>query len=269
MFDNFWPAFGLALFAGLSTGIGGLVAIFNKTASKRFLSVSLGFSAGVMIYISFVELFAQSLDELIKLEGKTLGTLYTNMAFFGGMGVIALIDLLVPSFENPHELPDSSFVEGELAPVDHRRILRMSVLSLIAIAIHNFPEGMATFVASLKNIELGASIAIAIAIHNIPEGIAIAVPVYMATRSRTKALGFALIAGLCEPIGALFAFTLMSSYWNDYLLGLLFAAVSGVMVFISLDQLLPHSERYGHHHYSIYGLVAGMIVMAGSLILLN
>ncbi|MES2745306.1 MAG: zinc transporter ZupT [Bdellovibrionota bacterium] len=265
MFDNFWTAFGLSVFAGLATGIGGLVSVFKKTESKKFLSLSLGFSAGVMIYISFVELFAQSLRDMTALNGKLLGTLYTNLAFFGGIALIALIDSLVPSFENPHEIPGDNASGKTLE--DAYRILRMSIMSMIAIAIHNFPEGMATFVASLKNVELGTSIAVAIGIHNIPEGIAIAVPVYMATRSRVKAISFAFVAGLCEPIGALFAFGVMRFYWNDQLLGLLFAAVAGIMVFISLDQLLPHAERYGHHHYSIYGLVGGMVVMATSLLL--
>ncbi|RYZ81568.1 MAG: zinc transporter ZupT, partial [Proteobacteria bacterium] len=216
------------------------------------------------IYISFVELFAQSITDLTQLEGKLLGSVYTNIAFFGGIGLIALIDGIVPSFENPHEIPDA---QGEVPNTHHsHRMLRMSFMSLIAIAIHNFPEGMATFAASLKNIELGSSIAFAIGIHNIPEGIAIAVPVYMSTKSKSKAVAFATLAGLCEPLGALFAFGLMQHYWNDYILGILFAAVAGIMVFISLDQLLPHAERYGYHHFSIYGLVAGMAVMAGSLL---
>lgn len=266
MLENFWPALALATFAGASTGIGGLVALFEKSRSDKFLSVSLGFSAGVMIYISFIELFAQSLSDMKALEGDVLGTVYTNLAFFGGIALIALIDHLVPSFENPHEIPE--FHASHVSHAHEGPLLRMSVLSLFAIALHNFPEGMATFVASLKNIELGSSIAVAVGIHNIPEGIAIAVPVYVATKSRKKAILFATLAGICEPVGALFAFGIMQFYWNDHIIGLLFALVAGIMVFISLDQLLPHAERYGYHHLSIYGLVSGMAVMALSLLFL-
>lgn len=265
MFDNFWYALALTSFAGLSTGIGGLISIFGRPDSKRFLSCSLGFSAGVMIYVSFVELFAQSLQIITVTEGKLLGMVYTNLAFFTGMGLIVIIDRLVPSFENPHEIPKT--ISKDADSPDSAKLIRLGLLSALAISLHNFPEGMATFAASMKDPELGLSIALAIGIHNIPEGIAVAVPIYQATRNKTKAIVYSFLAGACEPIGALFAFALMSFYWSEFLVGLILAAVAGVMVFISFDQLLPNAERYGEHHYSVYGLVAGMMVMASSLIL--
>lgn len=272
MAHDTFMAFTLALFAGLCTAVGGALAVFQKKSNKTFLSLALGFSAGVMIYISFVELFAQSQADLVDLSGEKLGKLIANVAFFGGIGLIALIDFLVPKAENPHEIPGNGGddLESQMqAQAQHnRKVLRLGVMSILAIALHNFPEGMATFVASLKNIELGTKVALAIGIHNIPEGIAIAVPVYAATGSRWKAFLFSLIAGLCEPLGSVFAYFMMQSYWNDYLLGILFGLVAGIMVFISLDQLLPHAEKYGYHHHSIYGLVAGMIVMAASLLLI-
>lgn len=264
MQDNYGPGLILAFSAGLATAVGGLLALYKKSGSKGFLSISLGFSAGVMIYISFVELFQQAQIHLGKDSDPRFSDLYVNLAFFGGIALIALIDGLVPKFENPHEIPQNN---GSFSPQEKSKVLRLGVMSIIAIAVHNFPEGMATFVASMENIQLGTKVAIAIGIHNIPEGIAIAVPVFAATGSRSKAFLFALIAGLCEPLGSLFALLLMQWYWSDALLGILFAGIAGIMVFISLDQLLPHAERYGHHHYAIYGLISGMIVMAASLLI--
>ncbi|MFW7377536.1 MAG: zinc transporter ZupT [Oligoflexus sp.] len=268
MFENFWYALILTALAGLATGCGGLIAVFGKPDSARFLSASLGFSAGVMIYVAFVELFTESLDIVQGIVGEFWGLIFVNLAFFGGMGLIALIDHLVPEFENPHEVPQelTQKKKSTLEKTASTKLIRMGLLSAIAIAIHNFPEGMATFIASLKNPELGLSIALAIGIHNIPEGIAIAVPIYFATASRSRALLYSILSGLAEPAGALLAAFVLSFYWNELIYGLLFAAVAGVMVFISLDQLLPNAERYGQHHHSVYGLVCGMMVMALSLI---
>jgi len=269
MFDNFWYALALTTLAGLATGLGGLLAIFGKPDNARFLSISLGFSAGVMIYVSFVELFKESLEITRPLAGDFWGLVYVNAAFFGGMGLIACIDYLVPDFENPHELPNEllqSTIKQQSTAKQQTKLMRMGLFSALAIAIHNFPEGMATFVASLANPELGLSIAIAIGIHNIPEGIAVAVPIFYASGSRGRAFLYSLFAGLVEPIGALLAALLLSYYWNELVFGLLFAAVAGIMVFISLDQLLPNAARYGKHHHSIYGMVCGMILMAFSLL---
>lgn len=268
MFENFWLALLLTTLAGLSTGIGGLISFFGKADNARFLSISLGFSAGVMIYVAFVELFTESLKLVEPIAGEFLGLIYVNLAFFGGMGVIALIDYMVPDFENPHEVPRflGANQERRLTKRQDTKLVRLGFMSVIAITIHNFPEGMATFVASLSDPELGLTIAFAVAIHNIPEGIAIAIPIFYATQSRHRALFLSLLSGLAEPLGAIVAAVFMGIYWNDLNFGLLFAAVAGIMVFISLDQLLPNAERYGKHHHSMYGLVAGMAVMAFSLL---
>ncbi|MDF2595931.1 MAG: zinc transporter ZupT [Clostridia bacterium] len=259
-------AFGLTLFAGLSTGIGSALAFFTKRTNTKFLSISLGFSAGVMIYVSFVEIFQKALDSLTSEFGLRSGTLFTVLGFFGGMLLIALIDKLVPSFENPHEIRN---VE-ELSEPDYsknKKLLRMGMMSALAIAIHNFPEGLATFMAAIKDISIGLPIAVAIAIHNIPEGIAVSVPIYYATGSKKKAFYYSFLSGLSEPVGALVGFFLLSRFFNEATFGILFAVVAGIMVYISLDELLPTSEKYGEHHLSIYGLIAGMVVMAVSLIL--
>jgi len=261
-------AFGLTVFAGLSTGIGSALAFFAKSTNTRFLTASLGFSAGVMIYVSMIEIFVKARDALTASAGVSAGYMITTLAFFSGIIVIAVIDRLVPSFENPHEvrcIEDMSDSCSELSKKN--KLHRMGIFSAIAIAIHNFPEGLATFVGGLQDPALGLSIAIAIAIHNIPEGIAVSVPLYYATGSRKKAFGLSFLSGLSEPVGALVGYFLFFRFMNDYVFGFLFAMVAGIMVFISLDELLPTAEKYGEHHIAMYGVVAGMAVMAASLVL--
>ncbi len=260
-------AFLLTLFAGLSTGIGSALAFFTKKTNTKFLSLSLGFSAGVMIYVSMIEIFAKAQDSLIGVYGQKLGSWYTILGFFGGMFLIAIIDKLIPEFENPHEIHKIEDVEKEVEHAKKKKLLKMGVLSAIAIAIHNFPEGLATFTAAITDPALGIAIAVAIAIHNIPEGIAVSIPLYYATGSKKKAFWYSFFSGLAEPVGAIIGFAILMPYLNDTVFGLLFASVAGIMVFISLDELLPTAREYGEPHSAIYGLIAGMIVMAISLIL--
>ena len=266
--NNVLLAFGLTLFAGLATGVGSALAFFTKTTNTRFLSGALGFSAGVMIYVSMVEIFFKARNSLQAALGDTKGYWLTVVAFFGGMLVVGIIDKFVPSFQNPHEprMVEEMSIDAEGA----RRkgeLMRMGMFSALAIGIHNFPEGLATFTSALKDPALGLSIAIAIAIHNIPEGIAVSVPIYYATGSRKKAFTLSFLSGLAEPVGALIGYTILFRFFNDAIFGLLFASVAGIMVFISLDELLPTAEKYGEHHIAIYGVVAGMVVMALSLLL--
>ncbi len=258
-------AFGLTLLAGLSTGIGSALAFFTKRTNKRFLSAALGFSAGVMIYVSFVEIFVEARDTLEGVYGNTKGYWITTIAFFGGIALIGLIDKFVPSFENPHEIRDINDIDE--VNVENQELLRMGVFSALAIAIHNFPEGLATFTGALQDPTMGISIAIAIAIHNIPEGIAISVPVYYATGNRKKAFLFSFISGMSEPVGALFGFFILMRFFSDAMFGVIFAGVAGIMVYISLDELLPMAEKYGEHHIAIYGLLSGMLVMSVSLLM--
>ncbi|MFZ9024587.1 MAG: zinc transporter ZupT [Anaerohalosphaeraceae bacterium] len=260
-------AFGLTLFAGLATGIGSALAFFAKRTNTKFLSVALGFSAGVMIYVSMIEIFIKAKDELCEEWGTRGGYWATTLAFFGGIAVIGLIDKLVPSFENPHEIHDTGEMEDAEKAQNFKKLHRMGLFTALAIAIHNFPEGLATFAAALKDPHLGIAIAVAIAIHNIPEGIAVSVPIYYATGSRKKAFTYSFLSGVSEPIGALIGFFVLWKFMNNITFGLLFAGVAGIMVFISLDELLPSAQKYGEHHLSIYGLVGGMAVMAISLLL--
>ncbi len=262
-------AFGLTLLAGLSTGIGSAIAFFSKKTNTKFIAIALGFSAGVMIYISFVEIFFEAKDILSVELGSKMGHLITVTAFFTGMLIIAIIDKLIPSFENPHEL---KLVEEMTDAAEYKRkskLLRIGVLSAFAIAVHNFPEGLATFIAALKDIKLGLPIAIAIAIHNIPEGIAISVPIYHSTGSKKKAFKYSFLSGLAEPVGAVIGFLVLMPFLNNFVFGFVFAAVAGIMVFISLDYLLPVAREYDKPHLALYGLMGGMAVMAISLILLE
>lgn len=281
-------AFALTLFAGLSTGIGSVIAFIAKKTGTRFLSVMLGFSAGVMIYVSMVELLKES-DNMLSASLGHSGGWITVAGFFGGMLIIGVIDRLVPAADNPHEIRKVEALAEECSDLDQKcerrkgrrilggsqsasspevKLLRVGFFTALAITIHNFPEGIAAFIAALKDQNLGISIAIAIAIHNIPEGIAVSVPVYYATGDRKQAFKWSLLSGFAEPLGALLAFALLAPVMSDTLTGVLFACIAGIMVFISLDEILPTAREYGHPHLSIYGMVAGMAVMAVSLLLL-
>ena len=260
-------AFGLTLFAGLSTGIGSALAFFTNRTNTKLLSVSLGLSAGVMIYISFVELFTDARHLLANELGDLTGNWVAVLAFFGGILVIGVIDKIVPSMENPHEIRRVEEIRVAPSPAS-RKMYRMGLFTALVIAIHNFPEGMATFAAALKDIKLGIPIAVAIAIHNIPEGIAVSIPVYYSTGSRKKAFWYSFLSGLAEPAGALFGYIILLPIFSDVVFGVLYSSIAGIMVFISLDELLPASREYGEHHLSIYGLVAGMVIMAVSLLII-
>ncbi|MFA6617636.1 MAG: zinc transporter ZupT [Candidatus Neomarinimicrobiota bacterium] len=268
MFDNnVLFALSLTLFAGLSTGIGSLMAFTSKKFNPDFLSAALGFSAGVMIYVSFVEIFPKAREALSESLGAKPGYFWTVVAFFSGVALIAIIDKLVPSSENPHEIKNIEASNVEEQAANDKKLLRMGVFSALAIAVHNFPEGLATFMAALSDPTLGISIAVAIAIHNIPEGVAVSVPIYYATKSRKKAFWFSFLSGLAEPVGALVGYFILRPFINDTTFGIIFAGVAGIMVYISLDELLPTAEEYGRHHIAIGGLIAGMAVMAVSLLL--
>jgi len=257
-------AFALTLFAGLATGIGSALALLTRRTNTRFLSAALGFSAGVMIYVSFAEILPDARASLAAELGPRPGAWLAVVAFFGGIALTALIDRLVPAAENPHEI--HRVEEMHRRPDAH--LMRMGLMSAAAIALHNFPEGIATFVAALDDPKLGVSIAAAVALHNIPEGIAVAVPVFYATGSRARAFSWSFLSGLSEPLGALVAWLLFAGLLGNALRGVLFAAVAGIMVFISFDELLPTAREYGEHHVALYGLTAGMAAMAVSLALM-
>lgn len=267
----------LTLIAGSATGIGGALVLFKKKLSSNFLAGSLGLSAGVMIFISLAELYPEAQAEVMRITPGAHGKTFVLMAFFVGMGIITLIDFLIPEYENPHEAPGLSLGEKTAAVdmLEHTgtaaALKKLGIMSALAIAIHNFPEGVATFIGALNNQEMGAGITFAIALHNIPEGIAVAIPIYYATRNKAKALLYATLSGLSELLGALLCI-LITSVFGIELTGdsmafpLILSAVAGIMIYISLDELLPTAEKYGKHHIAIGGVVAGMAIMAISLL---
>jgi zinc transporter, ZIP family len=294
-----WIAFGLTLGAGMATAIGSVIAFTAKRTNYRFLSVATGFSAGVMLYVSFVEIFLKGVESLVERFGET-GAHWVNAgSFFGGMLLIGLIDALIPSAENPHEIPSEAETrplhdpsarvpdaDASKAPAarfadahDHRanhKLMRIGMFTALAIGIHNFPEGLATFLAALQDPGLGVAIAIAIALHNVPEGISVSVPIFYATGSRKKAFIYSALSGLAEPIGAIIGYAAIRLFLGGHdgaippeVMGVLFGGVAGIMVYISLDELLPASRAYGKGHDSLFGLVAGMMVMALSLLLMK
>jgi zinc transporter, ZIP family len=261
-------AFGLTLFAGMATAIGGFIAFFAKRTNTTFLSYSLGFSAGVMIFISFTEILNQA--RLVfsgSFDLKTSAWL-TFISFIIGFIFTAVIDKILPKKENPHEIKSVEQMNIDCTK-PNAKLLRIGLFTAIALGIHNFPEGMATFISGISDITVGVSIAIAIAIHNIPEGIAVSVPVYYATGSKKKALLWSVLSGFAEPVGAATGYLILSFFHNDALLGYVFAFVAGIMIYISFDELLPAAHRYGKHHIAIYGLISGIIVIWISLILLS
>ena len=249
----------LSTLAGLSTTIGSLLALFVRKPGTRLMTLTLGFSGGVMILVSFVELLPSGID--------ALGFAGANLAFFGGMIAMFLIDELIPhDYMGEHDHTEAE--DGQDAALKNR-LLKTGLFVALGLGIHNFPEGMASFATALSDPQLGIAIAIAIAIHNIPEGLAVSAPVYAATGSRSKAFWWSFLSGVAEPVGALLAALVLMPFLNEAILGALLSAVAGIMVFISIDELLPVSRAYGEEHLSIVGIFVGMVVMSFSLWMLK
>ena len=258
----------LTLIAGSATGVGGALVLFKKKLSSKFLAGALGLSAGVMIFISLAEMFPEA-QKMIAETGMTHGEALVLVAFFVGMGLITLIDFLIPEYENPHEASGLSLEQSG----NEKALPRLGIMSALAIAVHNGPEGIATFIGALNDAEMGIGITFAISIHNIPEGIAVAIPIYYATKSKGKALLYATLSGFSEVIGALLCLAVTSIFGLELNGGgatfpLVMAAVAGIMIYISLDELLPTAEKYGKHHIAIAGVVGGMTIMAVSLLIM-
>ncbi|EDJ1152550.1 TPA: zinc transporter ZupT [Campylobacter jejuni] len=286
-FEQIFIAMLLTLFAGFSTAIGSIIAFFSRKDDLRVLSLGLGFSAGVMIYISFMEILPTALKDFKNHYDSHWAELLGLACFFGGILMSLLIDKLIPEDVNPHEpkedlselkicpLPQKGqnppkFHPGEkLHQINTKALKRTGIFTALAIAIHNFPEGFATFISSLDNLTLGIAIAIAVAIHNIPEGLAVSLPIYHATGDKKKAFIYSALSGLAEPLGAFVGALILLPFIGDLTLAISFAVIAGIMVFISLDELLPAAKTYDKAHDSLYGLIAGMAIMALSLNLLG
>lgn len=264
--QNILIAFALSTIAGLSTGFGSLLGLFTKKTNTSFLALSLGFSAGVMLFVSMVDILPKAVGILENNFSASLAYKYSMISFFAGIILTMIIDKLIPDFKNPHH---GHLVEEINSIPQNTNLYRIGLFTAIAITIHNFPEGMVTFAGYLADPNMGITITTAIALHNIPEGIAVAIPIYFSTGSKKKAFWFSFISGLSEPLGALFAYGILSYFNSTFNFGFLFAAVAGVMVYISLEELIPTSRIYDKSNLSVYGLIAGMFVVALSIVLLS
>lgn len=350
---NVGVAFALVTAAGMATALGASVVFFPslvKLASRRVLASALGLSAGVMTYVSFVEIFAKSRDSFINHgESDSDANLHATLCFFGGVGIMLLLDVLVRMLsrddhhhhdlpEDPHrhhdhpedqqanrvthaclacsddpvgdletlqrqaasiivrneheaaEHTDSGEVsvqaevpaeiegadeedaenveEKKKAEEENKKLVKMGINTAIAIGLHNFPEGLATFVAALDNPRVGGVLAIAIGIHNIPEGLCVALPIYYATGNRMKAFGWALLSGASEPLAALLGWAILANSFSDQMYAILFGVVAGMMVVISTRELLPTAHRYDPEDTVVtFSFIVGMGVMAVSLVL--
>lgn len=258
-------AFLITLFAGLSTSIGALLVFSTNTNNKKFLSAALGLSAGVMIYISFMEMLPTALEHFSTDYSEEKSQIIMILGFFGSMLVVGLLSHLIPEADEPHELMSQEEME---ATYKDKELEKVGLKTALAMAAHNFPEGIATFMSAIIDPQLGVSIAIAIAIHNIPEGVGVAAPVYFSTGSKKKAFWATFLSGFTEPLGALVAYLVLMPFITDFIFGLTFSIVAGIMVLISFDELLPASRAYGEPHLSLIGLIIGMLIMAVSLVVL-
>lgn len=264
--NNFGIAFSLTMLAGLTTAIGGAIAFITKKDNLKALSLGLGFSAGVMLFISFVDIIP-SAEGLLKANFPHIFKWLVFGGFVAGILVSVLIDYFLPDHVDTEELlnPDNP----EAYSHAHYKLKRAGFLTAVAICIHNFPEGMATFLTTTQNVTLGISVAFAIAIHNIPEGIAVALPIYHATGKKRYAMLYAALSGITEPIGALVGMLIFGLFVPNILVGVLMAAVAGIMTYISFDTLLPLAKEYGNWHLSIVGIMSGILFIWMSLILLG
>lgn len=241
----------LALIAGLSTLLGSFIIFFTNKKSEKLVSVALGFAAGVMLSVSFSDLLPQSMELLKQDGGQAGGVILSVILLLAGIGAALALDYFVP-----HQDYDES-AGGK----PHKNLFHMGFLSMLAIGIHNFPEGIATFMAGYQDVTLGVSIAIAISLHNIPEGITVAVPIYYATGSKGKAFKYTFMSGIAEPIGALLAYLILRPIMGPAVLGGMFAFISGIMIYIAIEELIPSSRQYGHERHALYATLAGICVM--------
>ena len=279
MEQNILTAFIVSGLAGLTTMLGTVILFFMKKTNTKILSLALGFSAGAMIFISFVDIIPTATDQLLTSFDEKTSFAIAIASFFGGIILMALIDKFIPEESNPHEMASEESIHdvyktsegsiaGGLRQTEMSSLKKMGFFTALAMAIHNFPEGIATFISTVKDPKLGLPIAVAIAIHNIPEGISVAVPIYYGSGSKKEAFLYSFISSIAEPIGGLFAYFVFLNNANDTMIGIIFASVAGIMTFISLDELLPAAEEYGNHHSAIYGTIFGMAFMALSLVLM-
>jgi len=263
--NNMLFALLLTLIAGVATGVGSLVVLFTKRANTKFLSICLSFAAGVMLYVSFAEILLEAFEDLKDGFGNGMGYLIATGAFFAGIILMAVIDKFIPHGDEVTGACETDPIKNE------KELKRTGIMSAVALAVHNFPEGIVVFIAGVHDPAMGIAIAFAIIMHNIPEALAMAAPIYYATGSKAKAFLISLGAGLVQPIGALVAWFFLQNIFDEIenVFGIIFAVVAGIMVFVAVHQLLPAAHKFGKHHLVMKWLFAGMAVMAVSLVVLH
>jgi ZIP family zinc transporter len=260
MDHNVLVAFGACALAALATVLGAIVLFRVKEPNPRLLAFGLAFAGGAMVYISLVEILVKSQNAFGEIYPDKTGYALATAAFFCGVLLVVALDRFLP---NPH----GGLQEHEFHHDTKKHVARVGLMAAIAITAHNFPEGMATFFATLDDPTIGAPLAMAIAIHNIPEGVSIAIPVYFATGSKWKAIGACSLSALAEPIGAALGYAVLAPFLTQAVYGWLFGIIAGVMVFLALDELLPSAKRYAKGHETVYGMIFGMGALAISLVL--
>ena len=267
MDTNVLYSFILTLLVGLTMGFGSLFSFLIKGRNKKFLSLALSFSAGIMIYISFMEILPEGIHLIEESAPGNKGHIIALAAFFGGIIFTALLEKAVHSMGGHHHHGVDDHEDHSHDALDKSHLEKLGIMTAVSIGIHNLPEGLAIFTTGLKDITIAIPLAIAVILHNIPLSIAISVPIYYATKSKKKAFMYSTLVGLCQPLGAIIGYALFSNFFSDMLFGILFCIISGIMIFVSLDELLPTSQQYEDHHFSVYGTILGMFVMAVSLML--
>lgn len=249
--ENSLRALALSFVAGMSTLLGALIVFIVKKKSERLVSGSLGFAAGVMISVSFTDLLPNSNELLQKYLGEKLGIVVSTIFLLLGVMIAGGLDRFVPHIEEIEESEEYS----------HQNLFRVGFISTLAIGLHNFPEGIATFMAGYNDLALGLSITLAIAVHNIPEGISVAIPIYHSTGNIKKAFKYTFLSGIAEPVGALVAFLVLRPYINDLTLGIIFSIISGVMLYIAIEELIPSSRQYGYTKTALVFIFVGIVLM--------
>lgn len=242
----------LSVIAGMATLIGSIIVVFTKTENKKFISAALGFASGIMISVSMLELFSTS-NNLISAE---LNTFYTPLIAVTSLAVGMLITFIINHF-----VQDDNESLDNINQSPKNKLFSVGVVSMLAISLHNFPEGIATFMSSYGNTSLGISITLAIALHNIPEGITVALPIYLSTKSKKKAFLYTFLSGITEPIGAILAYFVLRFFLTDLILGIIFGIVAGIMIYIAIDDLIPSSRKYGYDKIALFFTLLGICLM--------
>lgn len=252
----------ITLASGLTMGLGGMSVFLMGKENPKVIAFSIGLSAGAMLMIAFMGIMPSVGDSFVDLFGDDKrASMQPLLMFVLGLFLMIGIDRMLPSsvHNHPNAAPELPDVDGE---TKNGKMLRTGIAIAIAIGVHNIPEGIATFTTLLTDRSLGLMVTIAVVIHNIPIGIAIAMPIFLATGSRRRAFFAALLSGLVSPAAAFLAYIFMMPFLSAVVMSSLLAVVAGVMVYISIDELIPASRRIGHHHLSTYGVVVGMALLA-------